>query len=61
MSDTNTERKWVRDEGDSCPKCGATIEVLVKRDNKFSGDIGFPTAERCTECEWFHEFESGGE
>lgn len=49
--------KWVVDEGDSCPKCGSKIEVLVDKDNKFNTEKGlsFPKAERCTECDWEHE------
>jgi len=36
--------KWVVDEGDSCPKCGAPIEVLVGEDNKLDTDesLHFP-------------------
>ena len=51
--------KWVVDEGDSCPKCGADIEVLVDKDNKFNVEEGieFPKAERCTECNWQHKLE----
>lgn len=51
--------KWVVDGGDSCPKCGADIEVLVDEDNKFDTDkgISFPKAERCTECNWEHELQ----
>lgn len=53
--------KWVVDEGDSCPKCGAPIEVLVDKDNKFDTEkgISFPKAERCTKCDWEHELEEG--
>ena len=45
---------WVIDKGDSCPKCGASIEVLVEEDNKFDTEKGieFPKGERCTECDW---------
>ena len=51
--------KWVVDQGDSCPKCGADIEVLVDEDNKFDTEkgISFPEAERCTECDWEHELQ----
>lgn len=54
--------KWVVDKGDSCPKCGAEIEVLVDKDNKFDTEQGlsFPKAERCTECDWEHSIESKG-
>lgn len=53
--------KWVIDEGDSCPKCGASTEVLVEKDNKFDTDEGleFPKAERCPQCDWEHELEDG--
>ena len=51
--------KWVVDEGDSCPKCGSPMEVLVGEDNKFDTDKGieFPKAERCTKCNWKHGLE----
>ena len=51
--------KWIVDEGDSCPKCGSVIEVLVEEDNKFDIErgISFPKAERCTNCDWYHDLE----
>lgn len=50
---------WVVDQGDSCPKCGSNLEVLVDEDNKFDTEQGieFPKAERCTECDWEHNLQ----
>ena len=53
--------EWILDEGDSCPKCGGKIEVLLEegKDNKFDTEegISFPKAERCRECGWRHQLE----
>lgn len=56
--------KWVVNEGDTCPKCGAKIEVLVGKDEENDSETGIesPKAERCTRCDWEHNLEdSSGE
>ena len=53
--------KWVVKRGDSCPQCGAAIEVLVGKDAEVDSEEGIesPRAERCTRCDWEHNLEDG--
>ncbi len=51
--------KWVVNKGDTCPKCGAKIEVLIGKDDKNDSETGIesPKAERCTRCDWEYNLE----